>query len=74
MTNININLVYCYQVRYKSVWGTICDDNFGEAEAIVACRQLCLFASLQKYYKLVIEISYVIFPLLKHPYLQMGSN
>jgi hypothetical protein len=27
-----------FQVRYKSVWGTICDDNFGEAEATVACR------------------------------------
>lgn len=27
-----------FKVRFKSVWGTICDDDFGETEAIVACR------------------------------------
>jgi len=41
ITNISHKHFQRFQkVRYKSVWGTICDDNFGEAEAIVACRQL----------------------------------
>lgn len=28
------------EVRYKGVWGTICDDNFGEEEGAVVCRML----------------------------------
>jgi hypothetical protein len=28
------------EVRYKGVWGTICDDNFGAEEGQVACRML----------------------------------
>ena len=26
------------EVFYNNTWGTICDDNFGEEEADVACR------------------------------------
>ncbi len=26
--------------RYKGVWGTVCDDNFGEEEGAVVCRML----------------------------------
>ena len=28
------------EIYLNSEWGTVCDDNFGYAEAIVACRQL----------------------------------
>jgi hypothetical protein len=28
------------EVRFKGVWGTVCDDNFGEEEGAVACRML----------------------------------
>ena len=28
------------QVEYSGVWGTVCDDLFGDAEAEVACQQL----------------------------------
>lgn len=28
------------EIRHKGVWGTVCDDNFGEAEAAVFCRML----------------------------------
>ncbi len=28
------------EVRYKGVWGTVCDDNFGEEEGAVVCRML----------------------------------
>lgn len=28
------------EIRYKGIWGTICDDNFGNAEATVFCRAL----------------------------------
>ena len=31
-------------VRHRGVWGTICDDNFGNEEAKVVCRML-LFSS-----------------------------
>ncbi|QQP49145.1 Serine protease 79, partial [Caligus rogercresseyi] len=30
------------EVFYKGVWGTVCDDNFGEAEGEVVCRSLGL--------------------------------
>ena len=26
----------------KGIWGTVCDDNFGEEEGAVACRMLGL--------------------------------
>lgn len=28
------------EVRYKGIWGTVCDDDFGENEAKVVCRSL----------------------------------
>lgn len=28
------------EVKYRGVWGTICDDDFGSDEAKVLCRQL----------------------------------
>ena len=28
------------EVRHHGVWGTVCDDNFAEAEARVVCRML----------------------------------
>lgn len=28
------------EVRYKGIWGTVCDDDFGENEAKVFCRSL----------------------------------
>jgi hypothetical protein len=28
------------EVRFKGVWGTVCDDNFGEEEGAVVCRML----------------------------------
>lgn len=28
------------EVQIGGVWGTVCAENFGESEAIVACRQL----------------------------------
>ena len=30
------------EIRHKGVWGTICDDNFGDQEAKVICRMLGL--------------------------------
>lgn len=30
------------EVRHKGVWGTVCDDNFGEEEGQVICRMLGL--------------------------------
>lgn len=28
------------EVKYRGIWGTICDDDFGEEEAKIVCRQL----------------------------------
>ena len=28
------------EVRHHGVWGTVCDDNFGQSEARVVCRML----------------------------------
>ena len=30
------------EVRFRGVWGTVCDDNFGEEEGAVVCRMLGL--------------------------------
>lgn len=28
------------EIMYRGEWGTICDDRFGQEEAIVVCRML----------------------------------
>ena len=28
------------EIKHKGVWGTICDDNFGQEEGVVACKML----------------------------------
>lgn len=28
------------EVKYRGVWGTVCDDDFGEREANVFCKSL----------------------------------
>ena len=28
------------EIKYKGVWGTICDDGFGPEEGSVACKML----------------------------------
>lgn len=28
------------EVKYRGVWGSVCDDDFGENEAAVVCRSL----------------------------------
>ena len=42
-------------VRHKGVWGTICDDHFGNEEAKVICRMLQLPTSNAKVYKKTTE-------------------
>ena len=34
------NLFGRVEMCYNNVWGTVCQDNFGPQEAVVACRQL----------------------------------
>ena len=29
-----------FEVRHNGIWGTVCDDNFGQDEANVACYGL----------------------------------
>ena len=30
------------EISYNGVWGTVCDDNFGDVDASVACSMLGL--------------------------------
>lgn len=35
-----VSLAGRLEVCWNNAWGTICDDEFGPQEAIVACRQM----------------------------------
>ena len=34
------------EVLHKGVWGTVCDNGFGQLEADVICRQVCNSTSI----------------------------
>ena len=38
------------EVKHNGVWGTICDDNFGENESQVICRMLGFSSNVGKIY------------------------
>ena len=40
MVNGNTRLEGRVEVKYRNEWGTICDDDFGQAEALVVCKTL----------------------------------
>ena len=37
------------EVYYNGQWGTVCDDNFGQTEARIACSQLGFTAGYYEY-------------------------
>ena len=38
------------EVKHNGVWGTICDDNFGENESQVICRMLGFSSNVGRIY------------------------
>ena len=36
-----------FEIYYRGVWGTVCDDGFGSTEATAACRQLGFRGSIR---------------------------